>query len=96
MVCDVCREPSMCVHVHFSLLGFVSNGEYNTMRVKGYTRPLSVLENQITSKKEVRQSVCNRYDEHVDSDRFVKLNVHTFGSLIIVTHDFPSVRNARW
>ncbi len=23
--------------------GFVSNGEYNSMRVKGYTRPLSVL-----------------------------------------------------
>ena len=25
-------------------VGFVSNGEYNSMRAQGYTRPLSVLQ----------------------------------------------------
>ena len=33
------------------LLGFVSNGEFNTMRVKGYTRPLSVLQVKADAKK---------------------------------------------
>lgn len=43
----------MFLHVHndirllinslIHLLGFVSNGEYNVLRAKGYTRPLSVL-----------------------------------------------------
>ena len=32
----------MFLAVHF--IGFVSNGEYNTMIVQGYTRPLSVLQ----------------------------------------------------
>lgn len=31
--------------------GFVSNGEHNTMRVKGYTRPLSVLQIKSQAKK---------------------------------------------
>ena len=34
----------LCVHVYVYLLGFSSDGEYNSMRNKGYTRPLSVLQ----------------------------------------------------
>lgn len=34
-----------------SVSGFVSNGEYNTMRVQGYTRPLSVLQIRSEAKK---------------------------------------------
>lgn len=33
------------------ILGFVSNGEFNSMRVKGYTRPLSVLQIKADCRK---------------------------------------------
>lgn len=40
----------MCI---FSITGFVSDGEFNFLRAKGYTRPLSVLK--------VRSNVRNLY-----------------------------------
>lgn len=35
----------------YYFLGFVSNREYNSMRVKGYTRPLSVLQIRSEARK---------------------------------------------
>ena len=35
--------------------GFVSNGEFNSMRVKGYTRPLSVIQIKANSRKKYAQ-----------------------------------------
>ncbi len=32
-------------------IGFASNGEFNTMRIKGYTRPLSVLQIKAEAKQ---------------------------------------------
>ena len=37
----------------YSITGFVSDGEFNFLRAKGYTRPLSVLQ--------VRSNVRNMY-----------------------------------
>ena len=37
------------------LVGFVTNGEFNYMRSKGYTRPLSVLQ--------IRTDVHNKYNK---------------------------------
>ena len=35
--------------------GFVSNGEYNSFRVKGYTRPLSVLQLMLDARRKYSQ-----------------------------------------
>lgn len=35
---------SLILHYYFVHLGFVSNGEYNVFRAKGYSRPLSILQ----------------------------------------------------
>ena len=43
------------IHVHVRIhTGFVSNGEFNYLRTKGYTRPLSVLK--------IRADVLNKYN----------------------------------
>ena len=42
-VCVIMYDTQF-THLHVYTVGFVSNGEYNSMRVKGYTRPLSVLQ----------------------------------------------------
>ena len=39
-----------------SCIGFVSNGEFNYLRTKGYTRPLSVLQ--------ARTNVRNKYKNY--------------------------------
>ena len=36
-------------------IGFVSNGEFNSMRVKGYTRPLSVLQIKVDARKKYQR-----------------------------------------
>ena len=41
---SVCNHSVVTVVLYNT--GFVSNGEYNTFRLKGYTRPLSVLQIQ--------------------------------------------------
>ena len=38
-------------HVQYIIIGFVSNGEYKSMRVKGNTRPLSVLQIKANARK---------------------------------------------
>jgi len=40
---------------HFLSLGFVSDGEFNYLRLKGYTRPLSVLQ--------IRSDVRRKYSK---------------------------------
>ena len=42
-----------CTLTSYTSLGFVSNGEYNSFRSKGYTRPLSVFQ--------IRSLVRNKY-----------------------------------
>ena len=34
-----------------NIAGFVSNGEYNSMRAKGYTRPLSIFQIRAAARK---------------------------------------------
>ena len=56
-VAGMCTTKISCLFL-FTLtfctsLGFVSNGEYNTFRSKGYTRPLSIFQ--------IRSEVRNRY-----------------------------------
>ena len=47
-----CTLNAICIDLHnISAAGFVSNGEYNSMRVKGYTRPLSVLQIRSQARK---------------------------------------------
>lgn len=49
MVCDRVQLKNIkCVCIY---IGFVSNGEYNSMRVQGYTRPLSVLQIKSGARK---------------------------------------------
>ena len=42
-----------CSYLVYICVGFVSNGEYNSFRLKGYTRPLSVLQLMSMAKEEV-------------------------------------------
>ena len=44
-------------------IGFISNGKYNSMRAKGYTRPLSVLQIKANARKNEKEV----YDRYVDS-----------------------------
>ena len=43
-LCNNADTSSLFAQWHKILLGFTSNGEYNAMRNRGYTRPLSVLQ----------------------------------------------------
>ena len=43
----------MCMYLYMYHVGSVSNGEFNSLRAKGYTRPLSIFE--------VHSQVRNKY-----------------------------------
>ena len=43
-----------CVPFYVLNIGFVSDGEFNYLRMKGYTRPLSVLQ----IRADVRRKYC--------------------------------------
>ena len=50
------KKWSPCIQkLYMYFTGFVSNGEYNSMRAKGYTRPLPVLQ----IKAEARAKYCS-------------------------------------
>ena len=53
-VCWVCLLKCIVFILPLILIGFVSNGEFNYMRSRGYTRPLSVLQ--------IRTDVRNKYN----------------------------------
>ena len=45
----------LCIYLH---VGFVSNGEYNAFRIKGFSRPLSILKiRSLARNKVARMSV---------------------------------------
>ena len=50
-----CLRLNMMTESTLLSLGFVSNGEFNYMRSKGYTRPLSVLQ--------IRTNVRTKYNK---------------------------------
>ena len=44
-------DNKYCVTMYNIDIGFVSNGEYNSMRANGYSRPLSVLQIKADARK---------------------------------------------
>ena len=41
----------LSIFINLTYTGFVSNGEYNSMRANGYSRPLSVLQIKVNARK---------------------------------------------
>jgi len=51
-VCNACN--------HFSILGFVSDGEFNYLHLRGYTRPLTVLQIRADVRKTYGKLSCKK------------------------------------
>ena len=50
---NACECAGACTCMQFNAVGFCSNGEYNSLRNQGYTRPLSILR--------IRSDIRSRY-----------------------------------
>lgn len=58
------------------MVGFASNGEFNTMRVKGYTRPLSVLQIKAEAKQKYMKTALSTMKNMLTLEGVLKTKHH--------------------
>ena len=76
--------------------GFVSNGEYNVFREKGYTRPLSVLKLRSLARSKVARMSISKMEAMLCPVYSGELYMHVCWLMHYMCNIMPHVHYARW